>query len=240
MQLFYQPEITKNDREVIFSREESRHIVRVLRKKEGDILQLTNGKGWKFETKITSANHNKCIAEILTASDIPALTYYIHMAVAPTKKNERFEWFLEKSTEMGVNEITPLLCDHSERKTIKPGRYEKILQSAMKQSMQSYLPLLHPATELKQFLRQDHVGQKFIAHCEEGQEKVPLFDHIEKNTTVTVLIGPEGDFSPEEIQEALTHGWKPVSLGSTRLRTETAAILACHTIILSNAEKTRD
>ncbi len=155
------------------------------------------------------------------------------MVVAPTKMNDRYEWFLEKAAEIGVDEITPIICDHSERKIIKTERFDKILISAMKQSNQMYLPILNEPIKLTDFLSKEISGQKFIAHCEET-EKVELKDRIETQLNYTLLIGPEGDFSHNEINKALTNGYLPVALGNTRLRTETAAIVGCHTFVLAN------
>ena len=147
--------------------------------------------------------------------------------------NERYEWFLEKATEIGVDTITPIICDRSERKIIKNDRFEKILQSAMKQSLHYYMPLLQEAVSFKNFVTQDFNGQKFIAHCEET-ERTSLKNALQSNTDVLILIGPEGDFSTNEITSAIVSGFKPVTLGNTRLRTETAAVVACHSIAFYN------
>ena len=143
MQLFYSPNISSTTQEFTFSREESKHIVRVLRKKEGDVVHITDGLGYRYDGIITAANHNKCAVNITTSSYQESMPYKLHMAVAPTKNTDRFEWFLEKATEIGISEITPILCDHSERKVIKQERLEKIIQSAMKQSLQTHLPKLN-------------------------------------------------------------------------------------------------
>ncbi|MFD2518571.1 16S rRNA (uracil(1498)-N(3))-methyltransferase [Salinimicrobium flavum] len=237
MQLFYHPEVTDGDKEVIFPREESKHIVKVLRKKEGDELHLTNGKGWIFTTQLITANPGNCIARVLHSQMDPPSPYHLHMAVAPTKMNDRYEWFLEKATEIGVHEITPVICDHSERKVVKLNRYERVLQSALKQSLHTRFPVLHEPVSFEDFVKQDFEGQKFIAHCEEDSEKNLLSKRLQAKTSVIVLIGPEGDFSSEEVKKAQTHGWEAVSLGSSRLRTETAAIVACHTAALINEEE---
>ena len=237
MQLFFHPTVSPEDREVRFSRDESRHIVKVLRKKEGDQLQLTNGKGWIFTTKIISAGANVCTAKIISSQEEPAASYHLHMAVAPTKMNARYEWFLEKATEIGIHEITPIICDQSERKVVKPERFERVLQSALKQSLHTRFPVLNEPVSFSEFLEKEIKGQKFIAHCEEDQAKNLLYRRIQKGSMVTILIGPEGDFSSEEIQKALEKGWEAVSLGNSRLRTETAAIVACHTAALLNEEE---
>lgn len=234
MQLFYSPEINSDIKQYTFSKEESKHIVRVLRKKEGDVLNITNGKGSLFNVEITVADAKNCLVNIITEKTIKNHDYRLHIAIAPTKMNDRLEWFLEKATEIGINEITPIICDNSERKVIKKERLDKIVQSAMKQSLQMHLPKLNDAMSFNSFINQDFDGQIFIAHCEE-QEKQELFHQINKKEVYTILIGPEGDFSNNEIVTALEKGFKPVSLGNTRLRTETAGIAACHTFALANS-----
>jgi len=233
MQLFYHPELEDNADQFIFPTDESRHISKVLRKKSGDILQITNGKGVFFEAQILIPDHKKCTAKIISRTQIPPKPYQLHMVVAPTKLNDRFEWFLEKATEIGVHEITPIICDHSERKVIKMDRMEKVIQSAMKQSLQAYLPKLNPAIPFKEFIAQPKNGELYIAHCEEDKKKELSHIATAKNNT-TILIGPEGDFSPEEIQLALQNGFQAVALGNTRLRTETAAIVACTAVAMIN------
>ena len=234
MQLFYHPEVSEGDKEVIFPREESKHIVKVLRKKEGDQLHLTNGKGWLFVTELIAASQNSCTAKILSSEKEPPAPYHLHMAVAPTKMNDRFEWFLEKATEIGIHEITPVICDHSERKVVKLNRFERVLQSALKQSLHTRFPVLNEPVSFEDFISRKNQGQKFIAHCEQDAEKNLLSKRLKKNSLVTILIGPEGDFSTSEIKAAKENEWEPVSLGSSRLRTETAAIVACHTAALLN------
>lgn len=233
MQLFYFPDITEADSDFHFDKEESKHIVKVLRKKEGDILFVTNGLGFIFKTEIALASDSKCKVKIVSFEKQKSPNFKLHLAVAPTKMNERYEWFLEKATEIGIAEITPVFCEHSERKVIKRDRFDKIILSAMKQSNQAYLPKLNEAISYKEFVKQNFIGQKFIAHCEETDRK-SLKNALQLNTDVTILIGPEGDFSVKEIQMALENQYIPVTLGGTRLRTETAAIVACHTVILLN------
>ena len=233
MQLFYNPDLTDHTQDFFFSKEESKHIAKVLRKKEGDTLSITNGQGWLFTAQITIADLKKCAANIIEKTYFENHSYKLHLAVAPTKMNDRYEWFLEKATEIGIDSITPIICDHSERKVIKPERFEKIIQSAMKQSLQYHLPKLNSAISFKQFMNQEFSGQLFIAHCEE-LDKTSLKSQIETQTEITVLIGPEGDFSVKEIELALQNGFAPVTLGNTRLRTETAAIAACHSVAFLN------
>lgn len=233
MQLFYNPDINSSIKEFSFDKEESKHIVKVLRKKEGDILHVTNGLGNLFYTEIILASDKKCTVKINEIDSQKPTDFYLHLAVAPTKMNDRFEWFLEKATEIGIHEITPIICEHSERKIIKTERFDKIIQSAMKQSLQYYLPKLNDPISFKEFINQEHQGNLFIAHCEETDKKL-LKESIQPNQKYTLLIGPEGDFSVKEIELALKNNYIPVSLGNTRLRTETAAVVACHSFVFAN------
>ncbi|RNC88657.1 MAG: 16S rRNA (uracil(1498)-N(3))-methyltransferase [Allomuricauda sp.] len=234
MQLFLNTELDNSFKQFFFTPEESRHIVKVLRKVAGDKLEITNGRGSVFTAKILLADPKKCKAQIESEEKkIPRL-YHLHLVVAPTKMNDRFEWFLEKATEIGVDQITPLLCERSERKTIKPERYERIVQSATKQSYQAFLPKLNPLTTFDEFINSEIEGLKFIAHCDEG-EKLELKRCVAPDKDIVILIGPEGDFSPAEIKKAIDLGFRPVALGKNRLRTETAAIVACHTVALVNS-----
>ncbi|RAR72610.1 16S rRNA (uracil(1498)-N(3))-methyltransferase [Flavobacterium aciduliphilum] len=233
MQLFYNPTISEHQNSFVFDKDESKHIIKVLRKKEGDILYVTNGLGKLFTTEIILASDSKCTVKINDTTTQEAPKYRLHIAVAPTKMNERLEWFLEKATEIGIQEITPIICEHSERKVIKIERFEKIIESAMKQSLHSFLPKIHAPVSFKDFIKKIHAGQKFIAHCEDTP-KNSLKTRLELGKDVLILIGPEGDFSVKEIEMALQHDFIPVSLGETRLRTETAALVACHSVVLLN------
>jgi 16S rRNA (uracil1498-N3)-methyltransferase len=233
MQLFYTAQIKPNDREFSFDKEESKHIIKVLRKTEGDIIHITDGVGNLYFSKITLASEKKCTVKITEYKKFENTSFYIHLVVAPTKMNDRYEWFLEKATEIGVHEITPIICDNSERKIIKNERFDKIILAAMKQSNQFYLPKLNEPITFKQFMSLQQEGNLFIAHCEE-RDKTLLKNAFEINEKYTLLIGPEGDFSSKEIDLAISKGFKPVSLGHTRLRTETAAIVGCHTFVLKN------
>lgn len=236
MQLFYTPNIQKTDKQIVFPKDESKHIAKVLRKKEGDILKVTNGKGILFTAKILECNQKKCVAAILETEAEKAKTYSLHLAVAPTKMNDRYEWFLEKATEIGIDEITPIICDHSERKVVKLERYNRVLQSAMKQSLHFSMPKMNEPKTFSEFMNAERKGQKFIAHCEDELQRVSLKSKAKSNDKINILIGPEGDFSPEEIKIALANNWQAVTLGESRLRTETAAIVACHTISLINMD----
>lgn len=233
MQLFYNPNIAEGETSFNFDKDESRHIVKVLRKKVGDQLHITNGKGWLFTAKLTLAEAKHCSVKILSQNLQPKRPYSLHLAVAPTKMNDRYEWFLEKATEIGIEEITPIICDNSERKVVKLERFEKILQSAMKQSLQCYLPKLNAPIAFKDFVDSSFEVTKFIAHCEETDKK-SLKSQLKNNENTLILIGPEGDFSVKEIEMALAADFIPVTLGNTRLRTETAAIAACHSVAFVN------
>jgi 16S rRNA (uracil1498-N3)-methyltransferase len=233
MQLFYNSEIKNGDLNFFFDKEESKHIVKVLRKKEGDTIFITNGLGFLFDSEIILASEKKCEVKIVKETFQQPDNFYTHIAVAPTKMNDRLEWFLEKATEIGIHEITPIICDHSERKVYKIDRAEKIIQAAMKQSLHYYLPKINEPISFSQFVKLNFEGQKFIAHCEETDKK-SFQNEIKQNEKITIMIGPEGDFSTKEINLAIANQFIPVTLGNTRLRTETAALVACHTIALQN------
>lgn len=235
MQLFYSPDIEKESTSFTFNKEESRHIVRVLRKKEGDILHMTNGKGYLIKAEISIANDKRCLVNITSVKkQQKTWNYHLHIAIAPTKMNDRYEWFLEKATEIGIDEITPIICDHSERKTIKTERMQKVLISAMKQSLKFDLPKLNKAVNFSEFINIDSNAIKFIAHCENPDQNNTLKKLIQPNQNMIVLIGPEGDFSPKEITNALQHHFIPLSLGASRLRTETAGVVVCNTTSVIN------
>ena len=229
MDLFFLPELNETNTEVIFPKEESKHIARVLRKNAGDLLQVTNGKGLEMTVELQQIGQSKVIGKSIQTTNHPPLPYQLHLAVAPTKNISRFEWFLEKATEIGIHQITPLLCAHSERKVIKEERLEKIIIAALKQSKQFHKPVLNPLTSLKDFVTAQPKG--YIAHCHPG-EKESFFGAIAPKGNITVLIGPEGDFSVEEVNIAKENNYKAISLGEQRLRTETAAIVSTHTVAL--------
>ena len=235
MQLFYNPDLDPSASEAVLPKDESRHIVKVLRKIQGDRLELTDGKGFFYKAEITLASANSCQVKIIETSKVLEQGYKLHMAVAPTKLNDRFEIFLEKATEIGIDAITPIICEHSERKVIKPERYERILQSAMKQSLKAFLPKLNKSTTFLDFVEQNHnyYEQFFIAHCGEDQ-RFSLKERLQPHKNTMILIGPEGDFSPSEIQLALNNRFVPVTMGDSRLRTETAAIAAVHSVAFIN------
>ncbi len=232
MQLFYIPTIQGT--EVIFDETESKHAVRVLRLQKGNAVQVIDGKGGFYTAEITDANPKKCRLEIVNSvQQFGKRDFHLHIAIAPAKNIDRLEWFLEKATEIGIDEITPILTSHSERKSVNPGRLEKILVSAMKQSLKAYLPKLNALTSFKQLITNVNSENKFIAYCDKiHKTHLKELDTKQKNTLI--LIGPEGDFSPEEVQLAQTRGFRVVSLGNSRLRTETAGIVACHIVNLAN------
>jgi len=230
MQLFY---LENPENEIILSAEESKHATKVLRKKEGNVLDFTDGKGNCYKAEITVADSRKCRLQIVSSEQKPKQhNYYLHIAIAPTKNMDRFEWFLEKATEIGIDEITPIICSRSERKVIKTERCNKILLSAMKQSLKYHLPKLNEAITLTDFLKSNMDGAKYIAHCEKSDKLELRKDNAAEKTLI--LIGPEGDFSATEIEMALQNQFKAVSLGISRLRTETAGIVAVHTINMNN------
>lgn len=231
MQIFYTPDIQHTPE---LPEEESGHCVRVLRLGAEDEIVLTDGKGAFYRAAIVQPHPKHCEVRILEQWQQEALwPFYLHIAVAPTKNMDRMEWFCEKATEIGIDEITCLNCRFSERREIKPARLEKILVSAMKQSQKARLPRLNGMTDFKKFVTQPFDGRKFIAHCED--EEKPLLKKIyHPGENALILIGPEGDFSPDEIELAKTNGFEPISLGESRLRTETAALVACHTLHVLN------
>ena len=207
-----------------------------LAQKQGDTLHITNGRGFLFEGQLSFASPKQSEVSILKCQEQIHRPYHLHLVVAPTKMNERYEWFLEKATEIGIDEITPIICQHSERTSLKLERFEKIILSAMKQSLQCYLPTLNPPITSAAFFKQmmTDTSDKYIAHCQEN-EKILLSNALTPlSERITILIGPEGDFSDEEISTAIAQDFRPISLGDTRLRTETAAIVACHTVLTVN------
>lgn len=232
MQLFYVPNISGT--EIVLDETESKHAVRVLRLQNGNRIQVVDGKGGFYEAEITDANQKKCRLTIVkSTSEFGKRDFHLHIGISPTKNIDRFEWFLEKATEIGIDEITPLLTSYSERKTVNPERLEKILVSAMKQSLKAYLPKLNELTSFKELIINNKTENKFIAYCDEIQKK-HLKNLATKGTNTLILIGPEGDFSFEEVKLAVENGFSVVSLGNSRLRTETAGIIACHIVNLAN------
>ena len=227
MLLFYAPDIATNQQ---LPDTEAHHCLKVLRMKTGDVVRITDGKGNFYNAEIAETGLKRCMVNLLeTIPQPPLWKGTIEIAIAPTKNTDRMEWFAEKATEIGIDKITFLRCRFSERKEISTERIRKIMVSAMKQSEKAQLPALQEITCFNDFVRQDFEGQKFIAHCQ-SVEKSLLSQVYRKNENVLILIGPEGDFSEEEIMLAQEHGFTSVSLGASRLRTETAALTACQTV----------
>lgn len=232
MQVFFTKQIDGNH--AILDEEESRHLIRVLRLKQDDPVDIVDGRGNLFKGVISLPDSRNTMIRITeTKREHLARKYSLHLAIAPTKSTDRFEWFLEKATEIGIDEITPVICDHSERKAINFNRLNKIIISAMKQSLKAYLPKLNNAVRYTDFISSDFEGNKFIAHYSET-----ITTNLQKayNTgdNALILIGPEGDFSQSELTLAVKNAYFPVNMGKNRLRTETAALVACLTINLLN------
>ncbi|MES2428465.1 MAG: 16S rRNA (uracil(1498)-N(3))-methyltransferase [Bacteroidota bacterium] len=234
MHLFYTPDIAPSHPQYFLNEEESKHAVRVLRLEVGSEVQLIDGKGGLYTAKIKDAHPKRTILQITNVvTAYNKRNHYLHIAIAPTKNLDRLEWFLEKATEIGIDEISLIICQRSERKEAKTERLNKIITSAIKQSLKAYHPVLNEPVALNKFLTQPFNGQKFIAHCEDS-EKSSLSAGIEKQGKYLILIGPEGDFSPVEIDAALHNGYKAITLGESRLRTETAALEACFEVNFLN------
>lgn len=232
MHLFYTPDIVSET--YVLNEEESKHCIRVLRLQSGDRIVLVDGKGGFYQAEIIDPHPKKTILKIVaTQLEYAKRNHYLHIAVAPTKNIERIEWFLEKATEIGIDEISFIICDRSERKEVKIDRLTKVITSAVKQSLKAYHPKLNEAIDFKNFIRQEQASQKFIAHCVHDDKK-ELKDHLQLYTDCIILVGPEGDFTPNEITLAIDHGFVPITLGNSRLRTETAALGACFEINFLN------
>lgn len=228
MHLFYTPDVTTDF--YTLSEEESKHCTRVLRLGQGDTVYLIDGAGGMYTAIIQDANQKKCQLQVIDKQiEYGKVPHSTHIAVAPTKNMDRMEWFIEKAVEIGVSEITFLLCEHSERRKLKLDRLEKIAVSAMKQSQKGYLPLLNDMTPFHRFIQKSLPDHTYIAHLEDDATKT-IKDHYQYGKPHCIMIGPEGDFSPAEIAAAYQAGIKPVTLGKSRLRTETAALVACHTL----------
>ncbi|MDG1823798.1 MAG: 16S rRNA (uracil(1498)-N(3))-methyltransferase [Flavobacteriaceae bacterium] len=230
MQQFYLSSLSKNDTEIHFDKNESKHLSKVLRKKVGDSITITNGIGYRFSATLSHVNHNACTAIINQCMEISPDPYKLHIFIAPTKSNDRMDWFVEKATEIGVHAITPIICQRSDRKVIKQERLQKIAVAAMKQSLGAYLPIIHPASDFSKSLNKVE-GTACIAHCQ-NTNKIAIDRVSFKEKSISIFIGPEGDFTPEEIQAAANANVTAVTLGEKRLRTETAGIIACHSISL--------
>jgi 16S rRNA (uracil1498-N3)-methyltransferase len=227
MHVFYTPDL-QNQAQYTLNEEESKHCSKVLRLSTGDKVFLVDGRGGLYEAEIeTESKKHVGLLITKTIKEYQKRNHHLHIAIAPTKNIDRLEWFLEKATEIGIDEITPIICERSERKVVKEDRLLKVITSAVKQSLQAYHPLLNPAITFSQLLQQQTTATKLIAHCVDDAERSYIKDLVQPLNSYLILIGPEGDFSPQEITTALQHGFMPVTLGTTRLRTETAALAAC-------------
>lgn len=226
MHVFYTPDITSE--EYVLSQEESWHCTKVLRLVIGDRVHLIDGRGGLYEAEIVNEAKKSVTLRVLkTTREYQQRKHHLHIAIAPTKNIDRIEWFLEKATEVGIDQITPLLCERSERKVVKEDRLNKVITSAVKQSLQAYHPLLNPMTSLREFISSAPAGYKMIAHCVDDEPRKFISELTQPGGNYLILIGPEGDFSANEIELALQNDFNPLTLGNTRLRTETAALAAC-------------
>lgn len=226
MHVFYTPDIDST--EYSLNEEESRHCTRVLRLQEGALIHLIDGRGGLYKAELTGDTKKRVTVRVIeTVNEYKKRNHHLHIAIAPTKNIDRLEWFLEKATEIGIDEITTIICARSERRITKEDRLNKVITSAVKQSLQAYHPKLNTDISVVDFLKKDNNSEKMIAHCIDGEQRSYLSEVIVPHSSYTILIGPEGDFSPEEVELALRAGYKPLTLGSTRLRTETAGLAAC-------------
>lgn len=233
MQIFYAPDI--KDDIYILDEKESKHAVKVLRMIKGDIINIIDGKGNLHEGLIINPDDKKCSVKILNIKEnFEKRNYSLHIAISPVKNPERFEWFIEKCVEIGTDEITPLLCRNTEKQTIKKERIYNIIISAMKQSLKAGLTRLNDPLEFNDFVMTNHKGKLMIAHCNNNLDRHCIKDIYNKGEDAVILIGPEGDFSSDEVLSATGRGFNPVHLGQSRLRTETAGIAACHSIYFIN------
>ena len=234
MQVFYAPDIYSNN--YILNETESKHCIKVLRMAAGDIVKLIDGKGNLYEGIISDPNPKKCLITITKVSEnFEKRDYKLHIAISPLKNPERFEWFVEKSIEIGIDEITPLICYRTEKQSIRAERIEKIIISAMKQSLKAIGTVLNPPCSFNEFISKSADSIKMIAHCNESfSDRVSISQTYKKGDNAVIIIGPEGDFTETEIDVAKGHNYQPTHLGKSRLRTETAGIIACHLVYFMN------
>jgi 16S rRNA (uracil1498-N3)-methyltransferase len=236
MHIFYAPDISGNT--FILDEKESRHSIRVLRMTRGTIVRLIDGKGNLYEGFISDPDPRKCMISISEVKqDYEKRSYRLHIAISPIKNPERFEWFVEKCVEIGVDEITPLICRNTEKQSVKHERINNIIVSAMKQSIKSSKTILNEPCTFNDFIADPGQGINMIAHCSSSTERVKISEVYMKNENAVIMIGPEGDFSNDEISAAVISHFTPVHLGSSRLRTETAGVAACHSIYFINQEQ---
>ena len=233
MHIFYTT-LIQNDHAVLDAAE-SHHCVKVLRLTNGDSVQVIDGKGGFYDAIIEKADHRQCLLKLTgIRKDFEKRNYHLHIALAPTKNIDRFEWFVEKCTEIGIDEITPIICEHSERKILKIDRIQRVIVAAVKQSIKAYIPTFNPPLSFAEFIEKESVSShKFIAHCYEGKKEL-LVDSCKPGDSVLIMIGPEGDFTSEEVNFAISEGFSGLSLGNSRLRTETAGVVACHSVYFMN------
>ncbi|NVO02237.1 MAG: 16S rRNA (uracil(1498)-N(3))-methyltransferase [Bacteroidetes bacterium] len=232
MNLFYTPDI--NSEIYTLTEDESKHIIRVLRMKIGSFINLTNGNGTLYNVEIIDDNPKRCTVKVVDfVENFGKRNFKLHIAIAPTKNLERIEWFLEKATEIGIDEITPLICRNSERDSVKIERLNKVVVSAMKQSLKAFCPVINEPIKFSSFIKNQSFSSKFIAHCADG-EKFSLKDKYQPGNDTLILIGPEGDFSIEEIKQAFDNQFEEIHLGKSRLRTETAGVVACQIVNFLN------
>ena len=233
MQIFYAPDITGDT--YTLDEKESKHLIRVLRMTKGESVKLIDGNGILYEGIISNPDQNKCSIDITgKIKDFEKRNYRLHIAISPLKNPERFEWFIEKSVEIGIDEITPLLCRNTEKPGIKSERLNNLIISAMKQSLKATKTILNEPASFKDFINKDLMGIRMIAHCDKSNERKNVSEVYSKNDNSIILIGPEGDFTRDEVDSAVNRGFLPVHLGQSRLRTETAGVAACHSIYFIN------
>ena len=232
-QLFYTNNVSEGT--AAFSREESGHCVRVLRMRRGDTVHFTDGAGNLYEGIITEDDpHNMKVSVTGVTKDAGKRHYRLHIAISPLKNDDRLEWFIEKAVELGIDEITPLICSRTEKKRIRKERLEGLILSAMKQSVKTFLPRLNEPVQFTELINREHAGKRLIACCDTQLERKAITTAAGRGEDVLILIGPEGDFTPEEIKLAINNGFTPVHIGHSRLRTETAGVAACCSVYLAN------
>lgn len=233
MQVFYAPDISGE--KYTLDRNESKHIIRVLRMREGMTVNLIDGRGNLYEGVISDPDPSNCTIEVKSvAHDFEKRNYRLHIAISPLKNPERFEWFIEKAVEIGIDEITPLICRNTEKPGIKPERIRNLIISAMKQSLKAREPLLNEAISFRDFVNKVHNGKLMMAHCYSESKRYKISDVYSRCEDAVIMIGPEGDFSTEEIEEGMSKNFTHIHIGPSRLRTETAGIAACHSIYFIN------
>jgi 16S rRNA (uracil1498-N3)-methyltransferase len=233
MQIFFAPDIDGNS--YTLDENESKHCIRVMRMTAGSPVRVIDGKGNLYEAKVTDPDPRRCSLTVTSIiRNFETRNYNIHIAISPLKNYERFEWFIEKSVEIGVDEITPLICGNTEKPGIKRERINNLIISAMKQSLKSTITILNEPVSFKDFIKTGYSGKKMIAHCHSDKDRKKIGEIYSKGDDTLILIGPEGDFTTEEIRSAVDAGFNPVHLGKSRLRTETAGIAACHSVYYIN------